>query len=153
MGLGFRLDTKIKSLFSLVVDNREVAMRGGRRPGGGRPKGARDKKPRFATSGRTRQRTEDFVDRLIKAEALELPLDRLLRRCNDPTLSEEYKDKLASVAVNFTSPRLSAVALVKRPALMSDAEIETLLGLTNEDLLRLGDGRDRWPTEVPSAES
>jgi hypothetical protein len=150
--LGFRLDTKIKSLFSLVVDNQEVAMRGGRRPGGGRPKGARDKKPRFATSGRTRQRTEDLVDRLVKAEALELPLDRLLRRINDPTLSEEYKDKLASVAVNFTSPRLSAVALVKRPALMSDAEIETLLGLTNEDLLRLGDGRDRWPAEVPNAE-
>ena len=72
---------------------------GGARRGGGRPKGARDKKPRFATSGRTRQRTEDFVDRLIKAEALELPLERLLRRINDPTLSEEYKDKLASVAV------------------------------------------------------
>ena len=125
---------------------------GGARRGGGRPKGARDKKPRFATSGRTRQRTEDLVDRLVKAEALELPLDRLLRRINDPTLSEEYKDKLASVAVNFTSPRLSAVALVKRPALMSDAEIETLLGLTNEDLLRLGDGRDRWPAEVPNAE-
>ena len=119
---------------------------------GGRPRGSKDKKPRSRAKERSRDRAEETIAQ-AKAECLELPLDRLLRRINDTSLSEEYRDKLASVAVNFTSPRLSAVALVKRPALMSDAEIETLLGLTNEDLLRLGDGRDRWPTEVPSAES
>jgi hypothetical protein len=90
---------------------------------------------------RQRERTLDAVDRLAREEALELPLDRLLRRINDTSLSEEYRDKLAAVAVNFTSPRLSAVALVKRPAQMSDDEISRLLGMTEEDLLRQGEGR------------
>jgi hypothetical protein len=118
---------------------------GGPRKGSGRPRGAKDKKPRFAATGRARDRTEDLVDRLTREEALELPLDRLLRRMNDPSLSETYRDKLAAVAINFTSARLASVAVTRRPAMMSDDEIARMLGLVTEDILRAGEDRGRYP--------
>jgi hypothetical protein len=77
-----------------------------------------------------------------RAEAMELPVPRLLRRLNDPNLSEEYKDKLAVAVAPYCSPRLNAVAILKRPAAMTDEEIVQLLGATEEDLLRLGVDRE-----------
>jgi hypothetical protein len=117
-----------------------------RTPAGGRPKGSRDKKPRrIIATARVRERTEDVLDQLAKAEALELPLDRLLRRMNDTSLSEVYRDKLAAVAINFTNARLTSVAVTRRPAQMSDEDIQRMLGLLQEDLLRAGQDRDRFP--------
>jgi hypothetical protein len=77
-----------------------------------------------------------------------LPVDRLIRRLNDPQLSEEYRDKLAAIVAPYTAPRLSAVSITKRPAQMSDEEIAQLIGLTEEDMLRLGIGREKWPHPV-----
>ena len=109
--------------------------RDGRQAGSGRPKGAKDKRPR---------RQAAFVEQ-AKREALELPVDRLLRRMNDPALDEKYRDQLAAQVASYTAPRLNAVSVSKRPAQMSDEEIAELIGLTQEDMLRLGIGRDRWP--------
>jgi hypothetical protein len=107
---------------------------GGRRPGAGRPKGA---------VGSKRSRTRELLAR-AKAEALELPIDRLLRRMNDPTLAEDYRDQLAAIVAPYTAPRLSAVSIKKRPAEMTDEEIAQLIDLTREDM-RKG---DRWPRRV-----
>ena len=64
---------------------------------------------------------------------------------NDPKLAEDYRDHLAALAAPYTAPRLSAVSIRKRPQQMSDEEIAELIGLTQEDMLRLGIGRDKWP--------
>ena len=111
--------------------------RGGKRAGSGRPKGA---------LGQSKQARE-LIAR-AKAEALELPVDRRIRRLNDANLSEEYRDKLAAIVAPYTAPRLSAVSITKRPAQMSDEEIAQLIGLTEEDMLRLGIGREKWPRPV-----
>ena len=63
----------------------------------------------------------------------------------DTALPEEYRDELAGIVAPYTAPRLSAVSVRKRPQQMSDEEIAELIGLTDEDMLRLGIGRDRWP--------
>jgi hypothetical protein len=111
--------------------------RGGKRHGAGRPKGSLGKN----------SRTRELLAQ-AKAEALELPVDRLLRRMNDPALAENYKDQLAAILAPYTAPRLTAVAVNKRPAAMSDEEIAALIGMTQEDLLKLGVGRDKWPRQV-----
>ena len=74
-----------------------------------------------------------------------MPIDRLLRRLNDIGLDEKYRDQLAIAAAPYVSPRLSTVSVAKRPASMSDEEIAGLVGLVEEDLLRLGEGRGKWP--------
>jgi hypothetical protein len=84
-----------------------------------------------------------------KAEALEMPVDRLLRRLNDPSLAEEYRDQLAAIAAPYTAPRLSAVSITKRPVEMTDEEITGLLDQAKEDLQRLGSGgRGPWPRRM-----
>jgi hypothetical protein len=75
-----------------------------------------------------------------KAEVLELPVDRLLRRMNDPALSEEYRDQLAIALGPYTAPRLSAVAIRKSPAQMTDEEIAELLDQAKGDTQRWGNG-------------
>jgi hypothetical protein len=117
---------------------------GGRRPGAGRPKGAKDKRPRHRTRERVRARVEDFLVQ-AKAEAAIMPVEWLLKRLNDPELSPEYRDKLAAMVAPYVSPRLTAVSITKRPAMMNDDELAALAGLAEEDLLRLGIGRDKWP--------
>jgi hypothetical protein len=91
------------------------------------------------------------LDAQAKAEVLEMPVERLLRRLNDPTLSEQYRDTLAIAVAPYCSPRLNALAIVKRPSQWTDQELLQVLGQTEEDLLRLGDNRDHWPVEVPDA--
>jgi hypothetical protein len=94
----------------------------------------------------------DEMAQMAKAEALELPVERLLRRLNDTSLDERYKDTLAIAVAPYCSPRLSALAVVKRPAQWSDQELQQVLVMTEEDLLRLGENRDHWPAEVIDAE-
>ena len=103
---------------------------GGRRPGAGRPKGAKGK----------RKRSQKLLAQ-IKADGLEMPVDRLLRRMNDPDLDEDYRDHLAALVAPYTAPRLSAVAITKRPAEMTDEEIARLIATTKEDI-------DRWPRRL-----
>jgi hypothetical protein len=69
--------------------------RGGRRVGAGRPKGARNK------------RSVALVEQ-ARSEDLELPLPRLLRRMNDPELTETYRDGLAAIAAPYCHARLAA---------------------------------------------
>jgi hypothetical protein len=86
-----------------------------------------------------------------RAEAHELPVARLIRRLNDTSLDERYRDQLAIAVALYCSPRLNALAIVKRPAQWTDQELQQVLGMTEEDLLRLGENRDHWPVEVPDA--
>jgi hypothetical protein len=92
---------------------------------------------------------------MAKVEALELPVERLLRRLNDTSLDERYRDTLAIAVAPYCSPRLNALAVVKRPSQWSDDEISRVLGLVEEDLLRLGVDRDKhkypYEIEVPDA--
>ena len=108
--------------------------KGGCRQGAGRPKGSR---------GKAVLEREALAK--ARAEAKTMPLDWLLQRLADTTLSPSYRDKLAAMAAPYCSPRLSAVAITKRPAQMTDEEIAQMIGLTEEDMLRLGIGRDKWP--------
>ena len=96
---------------------------------------------------RKRQGTED-IEKLKPAETGELPVERLLRRMNDTSLPEQYRDQIAIAVAGFIHPRLSAVAVVKRPSQMTQAELDQLEAALKEDLLRLGVGRDQWPRAV-----
>jgi hypothetical protein len=107
---------------------------GGRRKGAGRRTGAR---------GKAVLEREALAK--ARAEAKTLPLDWLLERLADTSLPATYRDKLAAMAAPYCSPRLASVAITKRPAQMSDTEVADLLGMTEEDLLRLGVGRGEWP--------
>jgi hypothetical protein len=78
-----------------------------------------------------------------------MPVDRLIRRMNDASLDEEYRDHLAAIVAPYTAPRLSAVSVTKRPAEMTDEEIAGLLDQTKEDMRRLGiGGQDPWPRRM-----
>jgi hypothetical protein len=83
-----------------------------------------------------------------KAEALEMPVDRLLRRMNDASLEEDYRDHLAAIVAPYTAPRLSAVSVTKRPAEMTDEEIAGLLDQAKEDLQHGIGGRASWPRRM-----
>jgi hypothetical protein len=74
-----------------------------------------------------------------------MPVARLLRRMNDPTVPEDRRDEIAAIVAPYTAPRLSAVTVQKRPIEMTDQEIAGLLDQTKEDLHHLGiGGRDPW---------
>ena len=121
--------------------------RGGPRPNSGRPRGKRDSYKRVVPNQRMAIKREDLLQQ-AEDGGLELPVPRLIRRLNDPTLSEEYRDKLAAIVAPYCSPRLNALAIVKRPSQWTDQELLQVLGQTEEDLLRVGDNRDHWPVEV-----
>ena len=117
-----------------MARNAKGAGWGGKRAGAGRPPNAKNKRSKAAA-----------LVAKAKAEALEMPVDRLLRRVNDKQLDEKYRDQLAIAVAPYTAPRLSSVAITKRPAEMSDEEIAQLIGQTEEDMLRLKIGRGKWP--------
>jgi hypothetical protein len=83
-----------------------------------------------------------------RIEGIEMPVERLLRRINDHTLPEQYRDTLAIAVAPYCSPRLSATALIKSPASWTDQELKQVLGLTEQSLLQLGENRDHWPVEI-----
>jgi hypothetical protein len=85
-----------------------------------------------------------------RSEGLEMPVERLLRRLNDPTLNEQYRDQLAIAVAPYTAPRLNATALIKSPASWTDQELKQVLGLTEQSLLQLGENRGKYPYEIPN---
>ena len=109
--------------------------RGGRRAGAGRPPGAKN------------MRSLALLNRVQK-KGFELPLPRLLRRMNDKKLPEEYRDSLAAQAAPYCHARLSVVAAPQRPSAMTDDELDRQIAVAEEDLLRNGVGRDKWPRIV-----
>jgi hypothetical protein len=117
-----------------MARNAKGAGWGGKRAGAGRPPNAKNKRSKAAA-----------LVAKAKAEALEMPVDRLLRRLNDAALDEKYRDQLAIAVAPYVSPRLNSIAVTKRPREMTDQEVAALLGVTTEDLLRLGVDRDKWP--------
>jgi hypothetical protein len=131
----FEFESKLSRPMATHAHTATGVGRGGKRAGAGRPKGSRG------------QRSRRLISQ-AKAKGFELPVDRLLRRSNDPRLPEKYRDQLAAIVAPYTAPRLNAVTVAKRPAQMTDEEIAQLIGLTEEDMLRLGIGRDRWPRRL-----
>ena len=111
------------------------AGRGGKRDGSGRPKGSRNK------------RSTLLIER-AKTKGLEMPLPRLLRRMNDRKLPENYRDQLAIAAAAYCHAKLSVVAAPRRPSAMTDDELDRAIAIAEEDLLRNGVGRDKWPKVV-----
>jgi hypothetical protein len=110
---------------------------GGRRPGAGRPKGALGK----------RKRAREVLAQ-IKADGLEMPVDRLLRRMNDPAVPEDRRDEIAALVAPYTAPRLSAVSITKTPGQMSDQEISALLEQAKADLQHGIGGRNSWRRQM-----
>jgi hypothetical protein len=109
--------------------------RGGCRPGSGRPRGARNK--------RQRQIVET-----LEGAGQELPLERLLRRMNDATLPEPYRDLIAQWAMPYLHPRLSTHAVVKIPQEMTDRELDECVARAKEYELRHGAGQRPRPRLV-----
>ena len=83
--------------------------RGGPRPGSGRKKGTKDRRPRAThRTERALNARDEMLDQ-ARAEAMELPVPRLLRRLNDPSLSEEYRDKLAVAVAPYCQSEIKCV--------------------------------------------
>lgn len=78
----------------------------------------------------------------------ELPLTYMLRIMNDPTESQERRDKMAIAVAGFCHPRLSVYAEAKRSSQMSDAELRWAIEVAKEDAQRSGAFRGRWPRLV-----
>jgi hypothetical protein len=135
---GLEKSFKLEAIIVGIMPNQPKGFgHGGARLGAGRKRGGKNQRSKAA----------ELVAK-AKAEALTMPVDWLLERLNDPELGAEYRDKLAAIVAPYTAPRLSAVSITKPPAQMSDEEIAQLIGLTEEDMLRLGIGRDKWPHPV-----
>jgi hypothetical protein len=109
--------------------------RGRYRPGSGRPRGARNKRQR------------EIVQRL-EGGGQELPLERLLRRMNDASLPEPYRDLIAQWTLPYLSPRLSTHSVVKIRQEMTDRELEECEAGIKEYELRHGPGSRPRPRLV-----
>jgi hypothetical protein len=57
--------------------------------------------------------------------------------------------RVAIAAAPFCHARL-VYAEIKRPSTMSESELERAIAVAEEDLLRNGVGRDRWPQVLHS---
>jgi hypothetical protein len=87
--------------------------RGGRRIGAGRKPGSHSKR-------------SEFLIRRAAAEDLELPVPRLLRRMNDNTLPENYRDSLAMAVAPYFHAKLATTAATVRilgPEEMTDDQL------------------------------
>jgi hypothetical protein len=118
---------------------------GGRREGGGRPRGAKDKRPRMSVKALL-ENNELSRMVLTKTKGM-LPLPYMLKLMNDKKQPAERRDKMAIAAAPFCHARL-VYAEIKRPSAMSDTELERAINIAEEDLLRHGVGRDRWPQAI-----
>jgi hypothetical protein len=120
--------------------------RGGRREGAGRPRGSKDKQPRLTAAGVARS-VALSRKAVIKAGGI-LPLPYMLAVMNDPKQPQTRRDKMAIAAACFCHPRLTVYAETKRPSQMSDAELDKAIAAAEEDALRVGITRGRWPRTV-----
>jgi hypothetical protein len=118
---------------------------GGRREGAGRPKGAKDKNPRVTVKALLA--SEEMSRRVLAKTKGMLPLPHMLRVMNDRKQPNERRDRMAIAAAPFCHARL-VYAEVKRPSAMTETELERAIAVAEEDLLRNGVGRDRWPQVV-----
>jgi hypothetical protein len=119
---------------------------GGRREGSGRPRGAKDKKPRVTAVAI--KKTAKLTQKVVAKTGGTLPLPYMLKIMNDPKQPQTRRDKMAIAAAGFCHPRLTVYAEMKRPSQMSDSELEKVIAQAEEDLLRNGVGRDKWPKVV-----
>jgi hypothetical protein len=88
--------------------------RGGRRSNSGRKPGSHNKR-------------SEFLIRRAEADDLELPVPRLLRRMNDKSLPENYRDSLAMAAAPYFSARLASTTAKVQflgPEEMSDQQLQ-----------------------------
>jgi hypothetical protein len=67
---------------------------------------------------------------------------------NDAKQPQARRDKMAIAAAGFCHPRLTVYAEMKRPSQMSDAELDKMIGIAEEDALRAGLTRGRWPRTI-----
>jgi hypothetical protein len=101
---------------------------GGRREGAGRPRGSKNKRS-IAT-----------IEAAAAAD-LELPLPRLLRRMNDKSLPEMYRDSLATAAAPYCHSRLSSAAVETKaigPDDMTDEQLAAFAEKVEAALRRPG---------------
>jgi hypothetical protein len=118
---------------------------GGRREGGGRPRGAKDKRPRMSV--KTLLENNELSRKVLAKTRGMLPLPYMLKLMNDKKQPPDRRDKMAIAAAPFCHARL-VYAEIKRPSAMSESELERAIAAAEEDLLRHGVGRDRWPKMV-----
>jgi hypothetical protein len=118
---------------------------GGSREGGGRPRGAKDKRPRMSVKALLEN--NDLSRKVLAKTKGMLPLPYMLKLMNDKRQPPERRDRMAIAAAPFCHARL-VYAEIKRPSAMSDTELERAIAIAEEDLLRSGVGRDRWPQVV-----
>jgi hypothetical protein len=71
------------------------------------------------------------------------------------TLTRNIEINLPIAVAPYCSPRLNALAIVKRPSQWTDEEISRVLGLIDEDLLRLGvdDVRHKYPHLIVASDA
>jgi hypothetical protein len=115
---------------------------GGRREGAGRPKGAKDKNPRVTVKALLA--SEEMSRRVLAKTKGMLPLPYMLKVMNDRKQPPDRRDRMAIAAAPFCHARL-VYAEIKRPSAMSESELDRAIAVAEEDLLRNGVGRDRWP--------
>ena len=92
---------------------------GGRRPGAGRPPGAQNKTRRAAIEG-------------WQNDGLELPLARLLRRSNDPSVPEPYRDVIAQWLLPYFHARVGGGGILS-PRQMSDVQLAQAVAMAEEE--------------------
>jgi hypothetical protein len=119
--------------------------RGGPRPGSGRPRGSKDKQPRVTV--RALLASEEMSRRVVAKAKGMMPLPYMLKVMNDRKQPTERRDRMAIAAAPFCHARL-VYAEIKRPSAMTENELERAIAVAEEDLLRHGVGRDRWPKMV-----
>jgi hypothetical protein len=119
---------------------------GGRREGSGRPRGAKDAKPRVTV--RAIKKTANLTRRVVAKTGGTLPLTYMLKIMNDGKQPQARRDKMAIAAAGFCHPRLTVYAEMKRPSQMSDGELDKAIAIAEEDALRAGITRGRWPRTI-----
>jgi hypothetical protein len=110
----------------MAETNGKRGQHGGRRAGAGRKKGSRNK------------RSLPLIEQATQAE-LELPLPRLLRRMNDPTVDERHRDAIAAICAPYCHARFfprPAEAAAPDPDMMSDEELAAFIAKCRVALAR-----------------
>lgn len=89
--------------------------------GPGRPKGVKETHKRVRSgskkqlarhaAARILDEIKDERSKLDKHDKPELPLERLMRRMNDPDVEVEVRDQLATWAAPYVHPKLSSIAV------------------------------------------
>jgi hypothetical protein len=120
--------------------------RGGRREGAGRPCGAKDKRSRLTVKASAK--SAKLTRKVVARAGGTLPLPYMLKIMNDVKQPQVRRDKMAIAAAGYCHPRLTVYAEMKRPSQMSDTELDKAIAIAQEDALRAGLTRGRWPRTI-----